>query len=96
MEPDFEALAEAWVAGDPRLRELARTDPERARQIGARLAQALERRRREVGPPPPSGDLVINVDRSRFVPGAGLDAEALEQMARYIEEVARDEEEEES
>ncbi len=33
---------------------------------------------------------MIQVDRSRFVPGVGLDEEALDEVTRYIEEVARE------
>ena len=89
MEPDFEAFAQAWVAGDPRSRDLPGTDPERAQRVARRLAEALERRRKESGAPAQEGDVVISVDRSRFT-GAGLDVEALDEMARYLEEVARE------
>ncbi len=91
MDIDFEALARAWVEGDPRSRELARSDPERASRLVMRLAQALEKRRQQKSADPAErGDLVIQVDRSRFVPGVGLDDEALDQVARYVEEVARE------
>ncbi len=86
MEPDYQALARAWVDGDPRSCDLARTDPEGAARLTARLAEALERRRREVSTE--KGDLVIHVDRSRFVAGAGLDAEALEEMAQHLQAYA--------
>jgi len=92
MDADFAALARAWVEGDPRSRELARSDPERASRLVLRLAQALEKRRQqESAGLAERGDLVIQVDRSRFVPGVGLDQEALDQVVRYIEEVAREE-----
>ncbi len=92
MEIDFEALARAWVEGDPRSRELARSDPERAGRLVLRLARALEERRREQGGAelPERGDLVIQVDRSRFVPGRGLDEEALDQLVGYLEELTRE------
>ncbi len=86
MEPDYRALAQAWVEGDPRCRDLGQGDPERAARLTNRLAEALERRRREVGGGPrvADGDLVIQVDRSRFVPGAALDEEALEEVAGHV------------
>jgi|ADurb_H2B_02_Slu_FD_contig_31_3430_length_442_multi_2_in_0_out_0_1 hypothetical protein len=91
MNVDFEALARAWVEGDPRSRELARSDPERAARLVLRLARALqERRQQESADLTERGDLVIQVDRSRFVPGVGLDEEALDEVTRYIEEVARE------
>ncbi|MGI5843518.1 MAG: hypothetical protein ACOX9B_04985 [Candidatus Xenobium sp.] len=90
MNVDFEALARAWVEGSPRSRELVRSDPERADRLVLRLARALEeRRRQESAGLDERGDLVIQVDRSRFVPGVGLDEEALDEVTRYIEEVAR-------
>lgn len=97
MDPDFKALAQAWLANDQRLQELRRTDPARAEAIVDRMAEALRQRRQGVAEPGPAaveerGDLVINVHPSRFVQGKGLDTEALEQIARYIEEVQKDEE----
>ena len=89
MDPDYEALARAWVAGDPRSSGQARQDPEWASRVAARMAEALEKRRREVAPSEAEGDLVVHVDRSRFT-GAGLDTEALEQLAHYIQEVAEE------
>lgn len=98
MDPDFKALAQAWLANDQRLQELRRTDPARAEAIVDRMAEALRQRRQGVAEPGPAaveerGDLVINIHPSRFVQGKGLDTEALEQIARYIEEVQRDDEE---
>jgi len=88
MEPDYRALARAWVEGDPRCRNLGRDDPDRPTRLASRLAEALEKRRREVATDSSAeaGDLVIQVDRSRFLPGAGLDAEALEEVARHLED----------
>lgn len=98
MDPDFKALAQAWLANDQRLQELRRTDPARAEAIVDRMAEALRQRRQGVAEPGPAaveerGDLVINIHPSRFVQGKGLDTEALEQIARYIEEVQKDDEE---
>lgn len=98
MEPDFKALAQAWLANDPRVLELRRTDPQRADALVDRMAEAMRQRRQGVAEPGPAvveerGDLVINVHPSRFVEGKGLDTEALEQIARYIEEVAQEDEE---
>lgn len=95
MEPDFKALAEAWLAHDARLQELRRSDPARAEALVERMAEALRQRRQGAAEPGPAaveerGDLVIQVHPSRFVEGKGLDTEALEQVARYIEEVARE------
>lgn len=98
MEPDFKALANAWLANDQRVQELRRTDPERAQAIVDRMAEALRQRRQGAAEPGPAqveerGDLVVNVHPSRFVEGKGLDTDALEQIARYIEEVQQEDRE---
>lgn len=92
-EPDFEGLAKAWIAGDPRLQGM---DPERARALAVRLAEALDRRRRGVAEPGPVEEhLVVNVHPSRLDPEKGLDPDALDQLTEFVEEAARELEDEE-
>jgi hypothetical protein len=98
-EPDFEALARAWVANDPRLSALVQQSPEKAAGLIARLAHSLAQRRESVQqsqPPvvPPSveplsenGSLVVNIGRDRFDPRTGLDSEALDQLSEFLNDV---------
>ncbi len=85
MDPDFKALAEAWLDNDPRLSSL---DGDRKEQLVSRLAQALDRRRAlnqtEDGP---ETDLIVNVDRDHFRPdGQGLTPKALDQLEKFLKE----------
>jgi hypothetical protein len=82
--PDFEALASAWVGNDARLREV---QPAQAQGLVERLAEALRKRREAVAQAEPQdGRLVVNIDRSRLDPKTGLDPQALDELARLIEE----------
>lgn len=89
MEPDFKALARAWVDNDPRTRDISE---EQSSELVARLATALERRRKQVGAPESSGgDLVISVDRSRLDDHTGVDRDALRQVTEFVREISEKE-----
>ena len=49
MEPDFKALAEAWVANDPRMRGVG---GDRKEALIGRIAEAFGATRIEQAPPP--------------------------------------------
>lgn len=86
MEPDFKALAYAWIDGDPRSAELRDKDPDARDRLAARLAEALDRRRRDVSSQPfEGGNLIVTVPEERFTP-RGLDEGALTQLEQFIEE----------
>lgn len=83
MEPDFDALAEAWVDGDSRTADL---DPERRAKLVARMSAALESRwgRRqeeeaEIG-------LVVNVDRTLLSPENPDAQDTLDQLTAFVQE----------
>ena len=94
QEPDFEALARAWVANDSRLSALARDKPEQAEGLVARIAEGLKRRRqavRETTPPlEENGHLIVNVARDRFDPKSGLDSRALDQLSEMLGELQQE------
>jgi hypothetical protein len=86
MEPDFKALALAWVDGDVRSADLKERDPDRREQLAARLAEALDRRRRDVARQPfEGGNLIVRVPEDRLTP-KGMDADALDQLEQLIQE----------
>lgn len=81
--PNFRALAELWLARDPRSEALP---PEAREQIISKLAKALERRRKGVNHQHQDVGLVVNIDRDNIVPGKGLAEEAIEQLTRFLQE----------
>ena len=83
MEPDFKALAEAWVANDPRMNAL---DDDRREAMVSRLAEALSRRRKTQTPNDTDIGLVVNVDRDHFKPGGGLSETALDKLTEMVQE----------
>jgi hypothetical protein len=83
MEPDFKALAEAWVDNDPRMREL---DGDRREVLISRLAEALSRRRSLQTPDDTDIGLVVNVDRDHFRTGRGLSESALRKLSELVQE----------
>jgi hypothetical protein len=83
MEPDFKALAEAWVANDPRMQDL---DPERREALVGRLAEALSRRRKYEKPEDEEIGLVVNVDRDHFRTDRGLSETAMRQLTKLVQE----------
>jgi hypothetical protein len=83
MEPDFKALAEAWVANDPRMNEL---DGDRREALVGRLAEALSRRRNLQTPKDLDIGLVVNVDRDHFRTGKGLSESAMRQLTELVQE----------
>ncbi len=86
MEPDFKALALAWVDGDARSADLKEHDPDRREQLAAKLAEALDRRRREVARQPfEGGNLIVRVPEDRMT-SKGLDDGALDQLEQLIQE----------
>jgi hypothetical protein len=86
MEPDFQDFARVWVGNDQRLTDLVRENPDAAEGLAAKMARALDKRRKkvqaEVGD---GGDLVVTIDPSRFGP-QGLDSDAWDQLAQMVEE----------
>lgn len=83
MEPDFKALAEAWVANDPRMSEL---DPDRREALVSRLAEALSRRRNHEKPDDQDIGLVVNVDRDHFRTDRGLSETAMRKLTELVQE----------
>jgi hypothetical protein len=84
-EPDFKGLGQAWVAGDARLREL---DPDRREALAARLAEALDRRRRAVADQVDrGGHLIVSMKEDQFL-NLPHDQHALSQLEKMIEEVS--------
>jgi len=84
MEPDFEAFARAWIARDQRLADLLARNPAAAEPLVARLAQALASRRQNLAG---EGQVTFSIDLSRLDPRTGFDAEALDEIARTLEEL---------
>ena len=85
MGPDFEGFARAWVGTDRRLADFIRDHPDAAEGLVAHMAQALERRRRQVQHESPAeGNLVVSIDASRFGGPQGLDTEAWDQLAELV------------
>lgn len=82
MEPDFKALAEAWVSNDPRMSEL---DGDRREELVSRLAEALHRRRGNQIPDDTDIGLVVNVDRDHFHNGR-LSEAALSKLTELVQE----------
>lgn len=85
MEPDFTAFARAWIARDQRLSELLAKNPAAAEPLVARLAEALANRRHSVAAG--EGQVTFSIDLSRLDPRTGFDAEALDEIARTLEEL---------
>lgn len=83
MEPDFKALAEAWVANDPRMRGV---DGDRKEALVSRIAEALSRRRGDQKDETSDVGLIVNVDRDHFRPGQGLSAAALDKLTELVQE----------
>jgi len=83
MGPDFEGFARAWVGNDRRLADFVRNHPDGAEKLAAHMAQALERRRRQVQN---ENHLVVSIDPTRFGGPKGLDAEAWDELADMVEE----------
>ncbi len=83
MEPDFKALALAWVANDPRMSAL---DEDRREALVIRIAEALSRRRGIEKPDDEEIGLVVNIDRDHFQPGGGLSNVALDQLGDFLQE----------
>lgn len=85
MEPDFLAFARAWIARDRRLAELLERNPAAAEPLVARLAEALANRRRKVDDG--DGQVTFSIDLSRLDARTGFDAEALDEIARTLQEL---------
>ena len=86
MEPDFKALAYAWLDGDQRSADLRKSDPERHQRLADRLAEALAKRRAGAERPIDDADsLIVTVPEERFT-AQGLDNGALTQLEGYIQE----------
>ena len=86
--PDYERLAELWLARDPRTEEMDATS--RAQAV-KRLATALEKRRSSVKHSDHDVGLVVNVSRDDIIPGQGLSSEALDQLSQIIQKRIDDE-----
>ena len=87
-EPDYQRLAELWLARDPRTEQM---DSHSRAQAVARLATALKARRQSVKHSDQDVGLVVNVDRDSFVPGQGLSSDTLDQLTHFIQERIDDE-----
>lgn len=88
MDPNFEQLGYSWVDGDPRSAHLKEVDPERRERLARRLAEALSRRREEIGPQPSdAGSLIVSVSEERFTE-KGLDGGAMDQLEKWVQEHA--------
>ena len=91
MEPDFKALAESWVANDPRMAEL---DSDRREALVSRMAEALSRRRKHEKPEDTDIGLVVNIDRDHFRTGSdsvtsgdrGLSEAAMRRLTELVQE----------
>ncbi len=83
MEPDFKALAEAWVANDPRMQGVA---GDRKEALIGRIAEALSRRRGYQKEESADIGLIVNVDRDHFRPGQGLSSAALDKLTELVQE----------
>lgn len=83
MEPDFKALAEAWVAGDLRLRGVA---SDRRQILIAKLAEALERRSNSFSASRSEEGLVVNIDRDHLGADGRLSDFAKERLLDFVEE----------
>lgn len=83
MEPDFKALAEAWVANDPRMQGV---DGDRKEALIGRIAEALSRRRGYQKEEAADVGLIVNVDRDHFRPGQGLSSAALDKLTEFVQE----------
>lgn len=81
MEPDFNALAEAWVDKDPRTLNL---DPERRSKLVARMAKALESRWSHQAQEQEDIGLVVNVERNLLSPEGA--EETLSQLTDFVQE----------
>ena len=87
MEPDFKGFAQAWVGTDGRLSKFVQDNPDAADNLVAKMAEALDRRRRKVQDEGTSGgDLIVTVDSSRFGGPTGLDGAAWDELAKLVEE----------
>lgn len=87
MEPDFKGFAQAWVGTDQRLADFVRDKPDAADSLVAKMAEALDRRRRKVqSEPKGGGDLIVNVGSDFFQGRKGLTSGAYDQLAQMIEE----------
>jgi hypothetical protein len=83
MEPDFKALAEAWVANDPRMSDV---DPDRREALASRLAEALSRRRSYEKADDEEIGLVVNVDRDHFRTDGRLSEAAMRKLTELVQE----------
>ena len=87
---DYKDFARAWVDTDARLSDFVQKKPEAADRLVARLAEALDRRRRVVESEGSSGgDLIVTVDSARFQGRSGLDSKAWDELAELIDEQAK-------
>ena len=83
---DFKALAYAWVDGDPRSSELRHTDPDQRDRLAAKLAEALDRRRRKVSTEPfEGGNLIVRVPDDH-IGKSNLSSSSLDQLEKLIQE----------
>ena len=83
MEPDFKALAEAWIAKDPLMQGV---DGDRKEALIARIAEAMARRRSYQKEESTDVGLIVNVDRDHFRPGQGLSSAALDKLTEMVQE----------
>lgn len=83
MEPDFKALAEAWLANDPRMLDV---DGDRREALVSRLAEAMSRRRKLNKTEDEAIGLIVNVDRDHFRTDGGLSDAAMTRLTELVQE----------
>ncbi len=90
MESDFKGLSRAWVENDPRTAELIRQNPDRAEQLIAKMAEALDRRRRQeaanAARPTHEAALTAGLSESCWDGKSSLKSDALDQLEKLVTE----------
>lgn len=83
MEPDFKALAEAWIEKDPRTLNL---DEERRAKLVERIATAFASRWSHTQEEEKEIGLVVNVDRDLLSPEDGSMEDTLSKLTDFVQE----------
>lgn len=86
MEPDFQSFAHAWLDGDPRSQGMAQASPEVRQRIATRIAEALERRRREVAARQEDAECLVVTVPEESLSEAGLEPSVLSQLEEIVQQ----------
>lgn len=86
MEPDFQSFANAWLDGDPRSQGMADISPEVRQRIATRIAEALERRRREVAARQEDAECLVVTVPEESLSETGLEASVLSQLEEIVQD----------